>query len=659
VSTPNLPCQNLAEYDQSATATDRAATDLFSIFSTCHHFITADAVSNPHWQTIKGYKLTTAELLRTWADIDKLIGIRPQPDTQYLFFDIDRASKYHFLNDRANWDAFLYRLELIGLTDPIFIRSSASLGVHIYYVFNQSLPTFKLAATIHTHLTKGGFHLKAGQIESFPNAKAYNSNYQAHRLPFQADSILLDSHGDELISPHNLTPQTRMHHLASQVENNTNDLKLLKSKLNRGHKTYQKNLYRRYGTGKKRIDEWERDWRETIELGWLGKHQTNDLLKIIVGYAIVFDGITDPHILFDRVKAQAINAPGYRQYCGHQHEIDKRIWDWINLDLKRKYYTPLLSHPARLGEYPGRTIARYKAPKRTKKTQRTNTTIERIQAAIDRVIEQLGALPQKLSDRWQAIVAASKQLGAEISKNTLYKACYKYLWRSAETAETRQSPETETEQPLSQFLEIEESPILEPEIQSEQALSHEIGPMKRYLPLGGCVTDLGVELESLSEGIGEKAEGRSEEVDLSVPVSPDLESDCGANLHPETELAPLSAKDLECDEGSRTEILPPSPKNRTIITSTYIPNPAAPPPATISNDYRSPEVDDDDDGEPLPQLGDFVVRIEHFHRGTLYPEVIARVVGYSGTGWEVISNEGRRYRFDRFNWMDTWCPLRE
>jgi hypothetical protein len=655
VSTPNPSLQNL-EYDQIEIAIDRVDTaNIFSLFSTCHNFIIADDATNPHWQTNKRYKLTTAELLRTWTDEHKLIGVRPQATTQYLFFDIDRTSNYHFLNhNRAGWDAFLYHMELIGLVDPIFVRSSASLGVHIYYVFNQSLPTFKLAATIHTHLTRGGFDLRAGQIESFPNAKAYNSDYQAHRLPFQADSILLDSHGDELVSHHNLTPQTRMNYLASQIETNENDLTLLKSKLNRGEKAYKKKLYRRYGMGKKRIDEWELDWRESIELGWLGKHQTNDLLKIMVGYAIVFDGITDPHTLFDRVKSQAINAPGYRQYCGHQHEIDKRIWDWIRLDLRRKYYTPLLSHPDRLGEYPGRTIARYKAPKRTEPTQRTNTTIERIQAAVDRVIQQLGALPQKLSDRWMAIVAASKELGAEISKNTLYKACYKHLWRSAETAETRQSPETETEQPLSQFSESEKTPILGSEIQSEQPLSHEIGPMKRYLPLGGCATDLGVDLESLS-GVN------SEELDLSVPASSDLESDDCTNLYSEAESDLVSDslpnRSLEIVEPS---VIPPFTTSLPLpnINGAYSPNPPAPPPETISNDYRLLMVYDDEE-EPLPQLGDFVVRVEHVYRGTCYPEVIARIVGYSGTGWEVISNDGRRYRFDRFNWLDTWHPLRK
>ena len=58
--------------------------------------------------------------------------------------------------------------------------------------------TFNLAVALHECLKAQGFRLKAGQLEVFPNIKAYGVktfiDYAAHRLPLQpaSGSCLLD-----------------------------------------------------------------------------------------------------------------------------------------------------------------------------------------------------------------------------------------------------------------------------------------------------------------------------------------------------------------------------------------------------------------------------------------------------------------------------------
>lgn len=90
------------------------------------------------------------------------------------------------------------------------------------------------------------------------------------------------------------------------------------------------------------------DWREDLEAiiheGWTGHGQTNKLLKEIATYGRVFERLNG-HELKRYIEKVAIEAPGFYQYCNHQHEIVRRCEAWGNA--VEKYYWPLGDEPLR------------------------------------------------------------------------------------------------------------------------------------------------------------------------------------------------------------------------------------------------------------------------------------------------------------------------
>lgn len=447
-------------------------------------FNTQCVIPNLLLPSFKGCGMVDCSIVNSVVDLPRkkslsqqLIGIRCRNTTKHLLIDIDRGSKCHPDNDRANWDRLLFLLEQLGLIDPEFIRSSDSGEIHIYYWFPTEIESFKLAALVRVWLESAGFTLAKGQIETFPNTKSYNSNFNAHRLPFQAGSLLLDQYGDPLNHPANRSHAAQLAYFADRVAQTQQCMATLKSKLKWGYEEFLTSRHRRTSSGVD-VAQWRQNWAETIELGWKGRGQTNDLLQVMVGYSIVFEGIEDKQELFDRVKSLVLSAPGYRQYCNHQHQIDRRIWDWVNLTIDRNYYTPYQSRPGRTGEYPGLTIDRAEA-KRPRSTKRHDSIVDRITTTVQTIIERLGALPTCIRDRIKLMIDTSRELfGSGFGVNTLYKSYYLGLWQSAETAEIGREAETQLHVSCSQFCDREPEPENNAETESHVSCSQFSAPMK-------------------------------------------------------------------------------------------------------------------------------------------------------------------------------------
>lgn len=66
--------------------------------------------------------------------------------------------------------------------------------------------------------------------------------------------------------------------------------------------------------------EWKQHLESRIAQGWTGLAQTNDLLKDITCYGLVWQRLSED-ALIDYVVETAINAPGYGKYCRYQQEI--------------------------------------------------------------------------------------------------------------------------------------------------------------------------------------------------------------------------------------------------------------------------------------------------------------------------------------------------
>jgi len=124
---------------------------------------------------------------------------------------------------------------------------------------------------VSTLLEKAGFKLAPGQLEVFPNCKAYvtsgeHSRYNGHRLPMQAGSYLLNADLQMLWG----NQATFVQHWQFAQQRNSLDTKALDRIL----KAARRRQFR--VTGK--ADKFLNDLNAEIEQGWTGPGQTNRLL---------------------------------------------------------------------------------------------------------------------------------------------------------------------------------------------------------------------------------------------------------------------------------------------------------------------------------------------------------------------------------------------
>ncbi|MDE5071159.1 MAG: hypothetical protein O4861_09430 [Trichodesmium sp. St16_bin4-tuft] len=150
------------------------------------------------WTTVKDV-LTDALLTSLWKSPREIVGVRFGSKTQHCLLDIDIGSIYH-PNNSDRLPELLGCLEEAGFTPYIPIQSSRSEGLHIYFVFSEQLPTFKVASLLATTLKDAGFPLMKGELEIFLNTKTFvatndlskYTKYNGHHLPLQEVSFVLD-----------------------------------------------------------------------------------------------------------------------------------------------------------------------------------------------------------------------------------------------------------------------------------------------------------------------------------------------------------------------------------------------------------------------------------------------------------------------------------
>lgn len=354
----------------------------------------------PSWERVTTYPLEPRPLFRRWCSSTELVGVSFGATTGYFLSDIDIRSLYHPQNSRENFRLFLSCLETLGLVRPIIIQSSESGGLHIYFPLAAPVKTFHLAHLVRQTLEQAGLEIKAGQLELFPNTKTWKpqgqgiSLYNAHRLPLQQGSYLLDS---------DLNPQgndleqflTQWEQAAASQDQQILEWAIANTKIEKVTPITQ--------ARSRKAEIWYQDEQSRIQQGWTGPSQTNELLLSIGRFGRVFEGL-EGEALLSYMVSQAKASPGYRQHCRHQHEIVLRCREWQQQ--VEQIYSPYRSRPKR--------------PRRgTSNEQRTHQAQQRIKAAVA-ALEEHKELPQKIKARVQAITSYG------IAAQTLYK--YKELW---------------------------------------------------------------------------------------------------------------------------------------------------------------------------------------------------------------------------------------
>lgn len=363
-----------------------------------------DAGAKVAWQTVKTYPLRPRVLWNQWQDAHTLIGVRFGHDTTYALLDIDAGSPYCSAAGIADIRA---ALETIGLSRTLLLQSSWSGGLHLYIPLPEAVNTFNLAVALQGCLQAQGLGLGSGQLETFPNVKAYGVKafieYNAHRLPLQpaSGSVLLD----DALNPigHSLDRFLWLWDGAADQQ----DLATLHQACTLARDNHRKRPRRRTNP----VDSWRYDLETDIGEGWTGSGQTNHLLKTIACYGRVFEQL-DGAALEDYTLRVATASPGYRQHCRHQHEIRRRCQAWARS--VEHYYWPLGTLPRRRAASP--------TPPVTFNQQQAESAQQRIrQVCVD--LAQQAALPEQITARAQAIAHQ-----ARVSQQTLYKPQNLPLW---------------------------------------------------------------------------------------------------------------------------------------------------------------------------------------------------------------------------------------
>lgn len=385
---------------------------LCEIFSYRWHTISGTNATDPQWQTHTKYPLRPRVLWQRWNDPNVLIGVRFGSTTPYALIDIDHTSPYHPATNPAGLPLILAALETIGIVRHLLLTSSSSGGLHLYLPLPHAVPTFGLAQALKQCLAAQGIEIAAGQVELFPNTKAYSipgtyTEYNAHRLPLQPDSgsYLLDADGNSI--GNDLAQFFRHWDTAAAGQ----DLETLHEAIAVARRNSSKRKRHRIAV----VDEWRADLQTEINEGWTGSGQTNHLLKTIACYGVVFERLTRD-ALAEFIQTTAINAPGYETYCRHQHEIAQRSRLWARS--AEKYWWALGSEPQRSSNPLSGNGSEDKPINQNQ--ARAEDAKRRIQAAFIR-LQNDEQLPSDITSRVRLLIRE-----AHTSVQTLYR--YREIW---------------------------------------------------------------------------------------------------------------------------------------------------------------------------------------------------------------------------------------
>ena len=426
---------------KSLTTTELTAQTFASFFPYSWNFIYAknvDRTSKPEWKTETRYPITGRRLYDYWTDPDTLIGVRFDNQTEYALIDIDKGSPYHPNNNNEKFKTVLQALEDIGLVRPLIVQSSHSEGLHIYYPFWQEVPSFGIACAIKASLQKNNCEIASGVIETFPNTKKYDSEYNGHRLPLQTGSYLLDN--DLQIIGRDLNQFVETWLTVQEQQ----DIDLLKQAISEAKANYQPPKDNR------KTIQWREDLEKQIEAGWTGKGQSNQLLYYMGKYARVFMGCEEIEAIAEYITKTARSAAGFIKYCGDIKRLEQKAKDIAKWCIK---------HHFPFGSKKGEQTENESENTETQKAQKQAERLERIRTSVNE-LTKTGEMPETIRGMAQAIAKAAK-----VSVETLYDN--KQLWHP-EFTETSNSPNTNNSAPFPIAIS---PPIEQAETQTEKTVT--------------------------------------------------------------------------------------------------------------------------------------------------------------------------------------------
>ncbi len=403
------------------------------IFSHPWDFIVKETPDS-EWQTIKKYKLTPQKLWYKYTNQDLILGVRFGKETVYGLYDLDWGSIYDPREQEAALKKLTWELENWGICRFTTVQSSFSQGLHLYFHLERPINTFRLACVMNKAAHDAGLEIKNGQLETFPNTKAYNNLYQGHRLPLQQGSYLLD---------HDYAPYSdRLEDFLEAADWSAagNDVDLLESRLEEAYQWFisernQKRYQNSNPEDREFIEQIEYAQREikegffnqirrNVEKGYDDFHQTNDLLLTIAKLARLLHGLSGERLV-EYIKETIVSCPGYAQYCRHKHEILRRCQEVARWAEKK--WSPYRSRPNNKTTY--KQIKESLSNQTNLNQEKQHNAQSRIIQSIAQLQQERGSLPTKVGECIELLRSTTKKLfGISISDSTLKKPENLSLW---------------------------------------------------------------------------------------------------------------------------------------------------------------------------------------------------------------------------------------
>ena len=534
------------------------------------------------WKTLK-YTIHKALIDKYHREPNTIIGVRFGKTTNYLAADIDRQSYIHPAKNPIGFGKFIEAMERIGLCRYISLQSSWSGGLHIYFSLPEKVNSYDAACLMKWACLKAGLIITPGHLELFPNTKNYVpydpsnpdqrfSLYNGLRLPCQpgTGSFLLDKDFNPV--------SDRIGDFLAYAEQDAEGQDF--AKFQRLLKTARKRVKKLEKKIHKKLSQNAQEWKEDLETiittGWTGHGETNDLLSRIVRYAIVFLGETGK-ALRDWVKQVVINAPGYKKWCNHCHEIDKRIEYWCRSTENNKRYLPYRNFPegdrSFKEDYP-EAFDRVTKPKEpTKNQKKAEEATERIKKTVEK-LEAENRFPIGAVERTKAIaIESQKMFGTAISKSTLRKRHNLALWHPKHREEqpftdeinsdiSNDIPQTHTVTEVSYTIESKSEKNKPPQTHTVTEVSYTLASMK-------CVTQSEVQTEDyLQEQALQRLASQPGNQELSEPLTNEILNiqSTSEHNHSQTEMAQIPTKEsIECNLSINQKL----EGNKPVLTSSH------------------------------------------------------------------------------------------
>jgi hypothetical protein len=367
-----------------------------------------DPGERPDWKTEDRHPLSD-RLLQEGA---YLYGVRFGKQTDYLLLDIDPGSFYHPQSDRFRHLTPVGSARAVRLGRNRHCHQQLSGRIHLYLPFQKAQETWAIAQVVSTLLANGGFKLKPGQLELFPNPKPFSeapSLYAAHRLPLQAGSYLLNRdcqpiYGDQPTFVQRW--QFAQHRNEIDSQHPETDLA-----------ADQAQAVQTLG----KADKFLHDLNIEVLAGWTDSGQTNYLLGRIAMREYIFGHVQrglaplTGEDLAAAICEVARSLPGFESYCSHQADLEQRAMFYTRSIQSSHYYPFGSKHQAKTALLP----ESLDPPKPNWNQSQSQAARERIQTAFTD-LQQRHALPNTTTARREAIRAYG------IGNQTLDK--YKELW---------------------------------------------------------------------------------------------------------------------------------------------------------------------------------------------------------------------------------------